>query len=60
MILWAAYTCMRPGETFSARYALLKGDTYDLRREFNSTLGRTEYYANPAGDATVAGPVLAI
>jgi integrase len=40
MILWAAYTCMRPGETFAARYALLDGDTYDLRRQFNSTLGR--------------------
>jgi integrase len=28
------------GETFAARYALLDGDTYDLRRQFNSTLGR--------------------
>jgi integrase len=40
MIVWAAYTCMRPGETFAARYSYLDGDTYDLRRQFNSTLGR--------------------
>jgi integrase len=40
LILWAAYTCMRPGETFAARFSLLDGDTYDLRRQFNSTLGR--------------------
>lgn len=40
LILWAAYTCMRPGETFAARFSLLEGDTYDLRRQFNSTLGR--------------------
>ena len=40
MILWGAYTLMRPGETFAARFSLLDGDTYDLRRQFNSTLGR--------------------
>jgi integrase len=40
MILWAAYTCMRPGETFAARYSLLDGDTYDLRWQFNSKVGR--------------------
>lgn len=40
LILWAAYTCMRPGETFAARFSRLDGDTYDLRRAFNSTLGR--------------------
>jgi len=37
LILWAAYTS---GETFAARFSLLDGDTYDLRRQFNSTLGR--------------------
>jgi integrase len=40
LILWGAYTCMRPGESFAARYTLLDGDVYDLRRQFNSTLGR--------------------
>ena len=39
MITWAAYTCTRPGETFAARYSLLDGDVYDLRRQFNSKLG---------------------
>jgi integrase len=40
LILWGAYTCMRPGESFAATYGLLDGDVYDLRRQFNSTLGR--------------------
>jgi integrase len=40
LILWGAYTCMRPGESFAARYSLLDGDVYDLRRQFNSTVGR--------------------
>jgi hypothetical protein len=39
LIQWAAYTCMRPSETFAARHGLLNGDTYDLRRQFNSMLG---------------------
>lgn len=39
IIIWAAYTCMRPGETFAARYSWLTGDEYDLRRQFNSKLG---------------------
>jgi integrase len=40
LILWGAYTCMRPGESFAARFGLLDGDVYDLRLQFNSTLGR--------------------
>lgn len=40
MIQWAAYTCCRPGETFAARYSRLDGDTYDVREQFNSRLGR--------------------
>jgi integrase len=40
MILWGAYTCCRPGETFAARRSLLDGDTYHLQRQFNSALGR--------------------
>jgi integrase len=40
MILWGAYTCMRPGETFAARYSLLDGDVYHLQQQFNSRLGR--------------------
>jgi integrase len=50
LILWAAYTCMRPGEIFAARYSLLDGDVYDLRRQFNSTLAReTEPKHNSIG-----------
>src|SRR3954447_2257347 len=50
LILWAAYTCMRPGEIFAARYSLLSGDVYDLRRQFNSTLRReTEPKHNSTG-----------
>jgi integrase len=40
MVTWGAYTCCRPGETFAARYSRLSGDTYDLRVQFNSTLGK--------------------
>jgi integrase len=40
MIIWAAYTCCRPGETFAARYSLLDGDIYQLHTQFNSRLGR--------------------
>lgn len=39
MIRWGAYTCLRTGETAAARFSLLDGDTYDVRRQFNSTLG---------------------
>ena len=57
MILWAAYTCMRPGEIFAARYSLLDGDVYDLRRQFNSTLGReTEPKHNSTGMIYVPEP----
>lgn len=31
---------MRPGESVAATYGLLDGDVYDLRRQFNSALGR--------------------
>jgi integrase len=40
MILWGAYTCCRPGETFAARRSLLDGDLYHLQAQFNSALGR--------------------
>ena len=57
LILWAAYTCMRPGEIFAARYSLLDGDVYDLRRQFNSTLGReTEPKHNSTGTIYVPEP----
>ncbi len=39
LILWAAYTCMRPGEIFAARYSLLDGDVYDLRRQLTPRCG---------------------
>lgn len=57
LILWAAYTCMRPGEIFAARYSLLDGDVYDLRRQFNSTLRReTEPKHNSTGTIYVPEP----
>ena len=40
LIVWGAYTCMRPGESFAACFSLFDGDVYELRRQFNSTLGR--------------------
>jgi integrase len=40
MILWGAYTCVRPGESAAARYSLLDGDVYHLQAQFNSRLGR--------------------
>lgn len=39
-IKWQAYTCMRPGESFAARWSLLDGDVYHLRKQFNSALGK--------------------
>ncbi len=57
MVVWEAYTCMRPGETFAARYSCLDGDTYDLRRQFNSKLGReTQPKHNSAGVIYVPEP----
>jgi integrase len=66
MIQWAAYTCMRPGETFAARFSLLRSDVYDLRSQFNSRLRReTEpkhssdgliYVPSPARDAVLSKP----
>lgn len=40
LVVWGAYTCMRPGESYAARHSLLHGDTYDLRAQFNSRLGK--------------------
>lgn len=39
MILWSAYTCMRPGEVYAASWKHLDGDTYYVAEAFNSTLG---------------------
>ena len=56
-VIWAAYTCMRPGEIFAARYSLLDGDEYDLRRQMNSRLGReTEPKHNSIGVIYVPEP----
>lgn len=41
LILWAAYTMLRPGEVFASRYSKLDGDTYLVDEQFNSKLGRT-------------------
>lgn len=40
MVLWGAFTCLRPGETFAARHSLLHGDTYDVQSQWNSHLRR--------------------
>jgi integrase len=57
LVLWAAYTCMRPGEIFAARYGLLDGDVYDLRRQFNSMLRcETEPKHNSTGTVYVPEP----
>jgi integrase len=40
LFLWGAYTCMRPGEIFAARFALLDGDVYHLQKQFSSRLGK--------------------
>jgi hypothetical protein len=66
MILWGAYTCMRPGESFAARYTLSEGDVYYVERQFNSTLRRevapkhnsvgTIYVPEPARRAVLDKP----
>lgn len=40
-IVWAAYTCCRPGETYAAKYSHLQGDMYDLVEQWNSRLRKT-------------------
>jgi integrase len=66
MIIWAAYTCCRPGETFAARYSLLDGDVYHLEAQFNSRLRKETapkhqgvgaiYVPDPARQAVLAKP----
>jgi hypothetical protein len=66
MIQWGAYTCMRPGESFAARYTLSEGDVYYVERQFNSTLRRevapkhnsvgTIYVPEPARRAVLDKP----
>lgn len=36
MIVWGAYTLMRPGEIFDARFSHLHGDTYQLDSQWNA------------------------
>jgi hypothetical protein len=33
-------TCLRPGETFAARYSRLSADEYNVGAQFHSRLGR--------------------
>ncbi len=40
MILWVAYTAMRTGEVFAAKWEQLHRDTYDVRQQYNSRLRR--------------------
>lgn len=49
MILFAAFTAMRPGEIFAARHSLLSGDLYDLRRQYSTVLKREK---EPKKDST--------
>jgi integrase len=57
LIIWQAYTCMRPGESFAAQYAFLNGDEYDIQRQFNSRLGKeTEPKHNSTGLIYVPDP----
>lgn len=39
MIVWAAYTGMRPGEIMAARFRFLDGDLYTVKEQFNTKLG---------------------
>lgn len=41
LILWAAYTGMRPGEIMAAKWTNLSEDTYAVREQFHSKLGTT-------------------
>jgi len=57
MILWAAFTCVRTGESFASRYSLLDGDVYYLRAQFHSKLRReTAPKHNSAGAIYVPEP----
>jgi integrase len=66
MIAWQAFTCVRTGETFATRYSLLEGDTYHLRKQWNSRLRKetapkyngvgTIYVPEPAQRAVLDKP----
>ena len=57
MITWHAFTCMRTGEGFAARYSLLDGDVYYLRAQFHSKLRKeTAPKHNSAGAIYVPDP----
>lgn len=59
MICWAAYTCMRPGEVFDARWSRLEGDVYQLRSQFNSRVQKvTEPKHQSFGAILVPEPAL--
>lgn len=57
LIVWLAYTCMRPGEAYAARHSLLDGDVYTVQAQFNSHLGReTRPKHDGTGAIYVPGP----
>lgn len=59
LILWAAYTCMRPGEIFAARRSRLHGDVYDVREQFNSRVRKeTQPKAGSVGEIYVPDEAL--
>ena len=55
MVTWQAFTCVRTGETFASRYSLLEGDTYHLRKQWNSRL-RKETAPKHGGVGTIYVP----
>jgi integrase len=59
MITWSAYTCMRPGETFAARFSRLVDDVYDVSTQFNSK-ARRETAPKHGGDGLIYVPQPAI
>jgi integrase len=57
MIIWGAYTCMRPGEIYAARYSNLDGDEYDIQEQFNSRVTKhTEPKHGSVGKVFVPEP----
>lgn len=66
MVLWSAYTCVRTGELFAARFSRLHGDVYELREQVNRRLRKeTEpkhgstgriFVPEPAREAVLAKP----
>lgn len=59
MITWLAYTAMRPGEAFAARWSALEGDTFHVRTQYNSRL-RKETVPKHESVGTIFVPAAAL